>query len=327
MARNAGHNGRVSDRRVFARERWTLPRISAFGFRFVWLQLQSLVFAGVIFAAIAFTSVVDLPIARYDLLLILGVVLTLGLWALGWESGREVAVICAFHILGVTMEFFKVHAGSWAYPEEGLTKIAGVPLYAGFMYAAVGSYIVQAWRRMELRVNHFRPVPLTILAVAAYLNFFTHHWIWDLRWLIAILFVIEMRRTMVHFTVGVRRYFMPLSVAFVAIGFALWIAENAGTLLGAWQYPNQSEVWEAVHVGKFGSWSLLVSLSFVLVATVKHFEGELYGVRGQRPSVETVADERHVDDAADAQPTPSRLWARVRVRVRRRASRPSETPQ
>jgi uncharacterized membrane protein YoaT (DUF817 family) len=271
---------------VFARERWTLRRVSSFAARFTWLQLQSLVFAIIIFAAIAVTSVVTLPIPRYDALLIIGVALTLGLWAAGWESGREVAVICAFHLLGVTMEIFKVHAGSWDYPGDAFTKVAGVPLYAGFMYAAVGSYIVQAWRRLELRVSHYRPIPLTILAVAAYLNFFTHHWIWDLRWLIAALFLVEMRRTMVHFTVGTHRYFMPLSVSFVAIGFALWLAENLATFLGAWQYPNQAEIWESVHVGKFGSWSLLVSLSFALVATIKRFEGQLYGVRGRRPDVQ-----------------------------------------
>ncbi len=272
-------------RPLFARERWGIRRVVAFGARFVWLELQSLLFAGVIFAAIALTSVVDLPIARYDLLLIIGVLLTLGLWATGWESGREVAVICAFHLLGVTMELFKVHAGSWAYPEDAVTKVAGVPLYAGFMYAAVGSYIVQAWRRFDLRVTAYRPLPLTILAVAAYLNFFTHHWIWDLRWLIAVLFVIEMRRTLVHFTVGPHRMRMPLAVSFVAIGFALWIAENAGTFLGAWQYPNQRDIWEAVHVGKFGSWSLLVSLSFVLIAVVKQYEGTLYGHKGDQASV------------------------------------------
>jgi uncharacterized membrane protein YoaT (DUF817 family) len=213
------------------------------------------------------------------------VALTLGLWWAGWESGREVAVICAFHLLGVTMELFKVHAGSWVYPEDAVTKVAGVPLYAGFMYAAVGSYIVQAWRRFDLRVTGYRPVPLTILAVAAYLNFFTHHWIWDLRWLIAAAFLIEMRRSLVHFTVGPHRLRIPLATAFVAIGFALWIAENAGTFLGAWQYPNQTDIWEAVHVGKFGSWSLLVTLSFVLIAVVKQFEGTLYGHIGDQPSV------------------------------------------
>ena len=126
---------------------------------------------------------------------------------------------------------------------------------------------------------------MTVLAVAAYLNFFTHHWIVDLRWVIAALFVIELRATMVHFTVGQHRLRMPLAVSFVAIGFALWIAENLGTFLGAWQYPNQRQIWEAVHVGKFGSWSLLVSLSFVLIAVVKQFEGTLYGHPGDQASV------------------------------------------
>lgn len=288
----------VTVRPVFARERWRPGRVAAFAARFVWLELQSLTFAIVIFAAIAVTSVVSLPIHRYDLLLALGIVLTLVLWWTGWESGREVAVICGFHLLGVTMEFFKVAAGSWEYPEDAITKVAGVPLYAGFMYAAVGSYIVQAWRRFDLRVTAFRPWPLGVLAVAAYLNFFTHHWIPDVRWLIALLFVVEMRRTLVHFSVGPHRLRMPLAVAFVGIGFALWIAENLGTLLGAWQYPNQREIWEAVHVGKFGSWSLLVSLSLVLIAVVKQFEGTLYGHAGDQASVLPLRRSAR-DDASD----------------------------
>ena len=32
-----------------------------------------------------------------------------------------------------------------------------------------------------------------------------------------------------------------------------------------------------MHAGKFGSWALLISLSFVLVAAVKAKEGTLYG--------------------------------------------------
>jgi len=32
-----------------------------------------------------------------------------------------------------------------------------------------------------------------------------------------------------------------------------------------------------VHVGKFGSWALLITLSFVLVAVVKAKEGVFYG--------------------------------------------------
>lgn len=50
------------------------------------------------------------------------------------------------------------------------------------------------------------------------------------------------------------------------IGFFLWVAENMATFLGAWQYPDQGDVWQMGHAGKFGSWVLLVSLSFVLVS-------------------------------------------------------------
>ena len=37
------------------------------------------------------------------------------------------------------MEVFKTEAGSWTYPEDNLLRIGGVPLFSGFMYAAVGS--------------------------------------------------------------------------------------------------------------------------------------------------------------------------------------------
>jgi uncharacterized membrane protein YoaT (DUF817 family) len=69
---------------------------------------------------------------------------------------------------------------------------------------------------------------------------------------------------------------MPLALAFVLIGLFLWAAENAATFLDAWKYADQMEVWTAVHPSKIGSWSLLVTMSFVLVATVKAQEGRLY---------------------------------------------------
>ena len=186
----------MAERDVLDSSRWRPRRIARFAFHFTIVELQSLVFAMAIFAALALSAVVPLPIPRYDALLIFGVTLTLALWAIGWETGREVLVICTFHLIGLALELFKVHEGSWSYPEEALTKVAGVPLYAGFMYAAVGSYIVQAWRRMDLRVTNFRLVTMSILAVLAYANFFTHHWIPDLRWAIAIAFVIALWRTL-----------------------------------------------------------------------------------------------------------------------------------
>ena len=175
--------------------------------------------------------------------------------------------------------------GSWSYPEPAWAKVAGVPLYSGFMYAAVGSYICQAFRRLDLRVDRFPWAPAVTLAAAAYANFFTHHYLPDLRWAIAVGFVVVLWRSRVSYTVGRRRYAMPLSLSFVLIGFFLWVAENAATLLGAWQYPDQAQVWQMVHVGKWGSWALLVSLSFVLVAAVKMQEGRFYGEVGAIPAV------------------------------------------
>ncbi|WP_036508765.1 DUF817 domain-containing protein [Nocardioides sp. URHA0020] len=246
--------------------------------RFAWLELQSCVFAAAVFAGLLVAYVVPLPITTYDALLLWCVVVTLGFWACGLESWREVLVICAFHLLGLGLELFKVHVGSWSYPGEAVTKVAGVPLFAGFMYAAVGSYLCQAWRRFDLRVTRYPAIATALVAAGIYANFFTHHWILDLRVALALLGLVVLRRSMVHFTVGDVRYRMPLALSFALIGLFLWLAENAATYLEAWQYPGQEQSWQPVHAAKIGAWALLVTMSFVLVATVKAQEGRLYHV-------------------------------------------------
>lgn len=253
--------------------------------RFGWLEVQCCLFAAAVFVGLALSKVIPLPIARYDALLAYGLVVTVVFFVLRLETAREVGVIFAFHLIGLALELFKVRVGSWAYPEDAWAKVAGVPLYSGFMYAAVGSYLCQAFRRFDLRVSRFPWLPSVTLAVLAYANFFTHHYLPDLRWLIALGFVVTLWRSRVCFTVGRRRYAMPLSLSFVLIGFFLWVAENGATLLGAWQYPDQAAFWQLVHVGKWGSWALLVSLSFVLVAAVKRWEGTFYGEAGSVPAV------------------------------------------
>ena len=244
--------------------------------RFGWQQAASCVFAVAVFAGLLVAYVVPLPIARYDALLIWCIVVTLGLWVARVETWREVLVVCAFHVLGLGLELFKVHVGSWSYPGDAVTKVAGVPLFSGFMYAAVGSYICQSWRRLELRVTHYPAVVTTIVAVCIYANFFTHHWIVDLRVPLAIAAVVALRRCGVRFTVGDARYTIPLVLAFALIGLFLWFAENISTYLGAWRYPDQEDGWHAVHASKIGAWAMLVTMSFVLVATVKAQEGRLY---------------------------------------------------
>lgn len=90
------------------------------------------------------------------------------------ETWDEVKSITLFHLVGFTLEWFKTSGGiqSWSYPEEAYTKIGGVPLFAGFMYAAVGSYIIQAWRLFDLKIKSHPPYWLgTLCALAIYINF------------------------------------------------------------------------------------------------------------------------------------------------------------
>jgi len=153
---------------------------------------------------------------------------------------------------------------------------------------------------------------MTVLALALYANFYTHHFWPDFRWFLAGLLLIELRSTWVYFSLGEDRYRIPLWLSFILIGSMVWIAENAGTFLGAWRYPNQVDIWHVVHVGKLGSWALLVSLSFVLIATIKSTEGKLYG----RPRTAKERGRPHVNsvemagiEPASACPTPGLLRA------------------
>ena len=278
-SRRRWHTSVVPDTARLPLSRWRLlPRRLV---QFALLELACCAFAIAIFVGLAASALIwkytNPPIARYDALLIYVVVVQIAFVALKQETWRELGVICAFHLIGLALEVFKVHTGSWAYPDAGVVRVGGVPVFSGFMYASVGSYICQAFRRLDLHVGGFRWWPVSLLAVAAYLNFFTHHVIVDLRWVIAAGFLIALWGSAVHFTVGGDRYWMPTTVAFILIGGFLWLAENLATALSAWRYPNQADGWHLVHAGKFGSWALLISLSFVLVAAVKAKEGTLYG--------------------------------------------------
>jgi uncharacterized membrane protein YoaT (DUF817 family) len=94
------------------------------------------------------------------------------------ETWSEFKVIMLFHIVGTVMEVFKTNAGSWIYPESSVFHIAGVPLFSGFMYAAIGSYIVRVWKLSRFRFkNHPKVWHFWLLGVLVYINFFSHHFI------------------------------------------------------------------------------------------------------------------------------------------------------
>ncbi|MDT0497481.1 DUF817 family protein [Algiphilus sp. W345] len=108
-----------------------------------------------------------------------------------------------------------------------------------------------------------------------YINFFSHHFIPDLRVALAALALGLYARCTVVFRPLRRERRMPWVLALVLIGFFLWLAENFGTLFGVWQCPNQFGAWATVHVGKWGAWSLLVMMSFSIVANLKYIKAPI----------------------------------------------------
>lgn len=244
-------------------------------------QAKACFFAVFILAVLMVTKYFPIPyIPRYDFVLLMCLLMQVAMvWWLRMETVDELKVICLFHVLGTTMEIFKVAHGSWSYPEDSFVRIAGVPLYGGFMYASVASYITQSWRNMRLSIENFPPGFINyIVGALIYFNFFTHHYIMDFRYWIIGLILVVYARTWVRFEVMHFRLQMPLVVSFVLVGFFIWLAENIATFLGAWQYPNQAHQWNLVHPGKVTSWCLLFIVSFIIVAQLKRIKGKRSGL-------------------------------------------------
>ncbi|MBP1964417.1 DUF817 domain-containing protein [Paenibacillus aceris] len=241
---------------------------------FTYHAAMSCIFPVGIFLTLALSKLLTIPgLPRYDFILAGCILLQLFMYVSKLETKDELKVICVFHLIGIALELFKVHMGSWSYPEEGFSKLYGVPLYSGFMYASVASFICQAWRRLELSLDAYPPIGITVpFGVSIYLNFFTHHFIFDVRYLLIILLCILFYRSKVGFKLGQISYAMPLSLSFLCIGFFIWIAENMATYLDAWRYPNQDHSWHFVHPSKIVAWFLLVIVSFVIVAELKRLK-------------------------------------------------------
>jgi uncharacterized membrane protein YoaT (DUF817 family) len=210
------------------------------------------------------------PLARYDFLVICAVIIQILFLATRLERWDEALVILIFHVVGTAMEVFKTAHGSWVYPEHSLLRIGGVPLFSGFMYASIGSFMARAIRLFDIRFERYPPLWAPwLLAVASYVNFFTHHFVPDIRlWLFAASAVM-FARTQVWFTPDRKARRMPLLASSLLTAMFIWIAENLGTFAGAWAYPNQRHGWVMVGPGKIGAWYLLILLSFVLVTLVR----------------------------------------------------------
>jgi uncharacterized membrane protein YoaT (DUF817 family) len=243
-------------------------------------EARACLFAGLFFVAIFVVpraGVFGIP--RYDLLLLIALGIQAFMVLSKLETIDELKAITLFHAVGFALEAFKTSPGigSWSYPDFAYTKVLGVPLFSGFMYAAVGSYVIQAWRLLDVRIRHHPPYWLaTLVALAIYVNFFTHHWIGDFRWYIAACALGVYARTTVVFRPLDRDRRMPMLLAFVLVGFFIWLAENFSTFFGIWRYPDQLGAWSTVHVGKWSSWSLLVVMTFTIVAHLKHVKASIH---------------------------------------------------
>jgi len=239
-----------------------------FGFKQGWACL----FGGLLLALLLTTHLfypAGAPLARYDFLVLAAVAIQVGMLLLRLETLEEAKVILAFHVVGTVMELFKTAHGSWEYPEASVLRIGQVPLFSGFMYAAVGSYIAQVWRIFDFRFSHYPARTTTwLLAALIYVNFFAHHWLPDMRYVLFVALFVAFARTRVWFRVWREDRWMPLLLGWFLVALFIWLAENISTFSHAWVYPDQRSGWALVHPGKLDAWYLLMYISFVLVAAV-----------------------------------------------------------
>ena len=245
-----------------------LVEFAVFGLKQAWACL----FGGAMLALILATRFLwpeGAPLARYDFLFLAALAIQAAMLAFRLEKPREAWVILIFHLVGTAMEVFKTAQGSWTYPEEAIFRIGAVPLFSGFMYASVGSYLARITRIFDMRYSAY-PAQWTTVALAAaiYANFFAHHFVADARLLLFAATGLLFFRTFVHYRVFRFRHRMPLLVGFLLVALFIWLAENIATWSRAWLYPGQEHGWTPVSIGKLGAWYLLMIISFVLVTLI-----------------------------------------------------------
>lgn len=240
--------------------------------RFGVKQGWACLFGGLLLALIVASKLwypADAGLARYDFLFLAALGLQAFLLAFRFETWDEAKAILLFHVVGTAMELFKTHMGSWVYPEEAIFRIGGVPLFSGFMYATVGSYLARVSRLFDFRFTRHPPLwAIAALSAAIYVNFFAHHFMADLRWGLIGVAALLFGPCTIHFKVWRVHRRMPLLLGLFLVALFIWLAENVATAGGAWVYPNQHKGWEMVPLAKLSSWFLLMIVSYTMVGFV-----------------------------------------------------------
>lgn len=208
---------------------------------------------------------------RYDYLLFYALSIQVCLIYLKLESWAEAKVIALFHIMAMGMEIFLTHPAiaSWQYPQPAVFKLLTVPLFAGFMYSAVGSFFARSLRLYKVSFENLpRFTNMLCLAVLSYLNFMTKFFIPDYRLVLFAWSIIIFWKTKLYFQLSDSRFKVPMLPILLLLAFLIWIAENISTFYKIWLYPSQVDAWHMVGWGKLGSWYLLLLLSLVLVLKI-----------------------------------------------------------
>lgn len=250
-------------------EQWAATRFTyefvRFGVKQAWACLFGALMLGLLIATWAlYPRGAALP--RYDFLVLAAIAIqVMMLWS-RLETWEEARIIFVFHVVGTVMEIFKTSMGSWIYPEESYLRIGGVPLFTGFMYAAVGSFMARCWRLFDFRFTRHPPLwAMAVLSVAIYVNFFTHHFAWDARAVLIAAAAALLGPGLIHYKVLRVHRRMPLLLAALLTAVFIWLAENIGTFTNAWLYPSQRNGWQLVSLAKLSAWFLLMILSYTLV--------------------------------------------------------------
>lgn len=227
-------------------------------------QARAAVFGAIFILSIAGTAAVwetAWPVARYDALALLGVAALTIMFALGAHSTSDALPIGLVFALGVVLELYKIETGAWMYPEGSELAIGQKPLFVGFMYAAVASYLIRALRVKALEIRGMPPLFVAVLVGGlVYGAYFLPSQIWVRFGLIGLVTLVFWRATLR----APSGSWLPLPVALGLAASLIWVAENIGTFSGTWAYPNDGAL-GLVTLSKLGAWYLLLSVCFIVV--------------------------------------------------------------
>jgi uncharacterized membrane protein YoaT (DUF817 family) len=224
-------------------------------------------------------------LARYDFLFLCMVSVQVALLASGLETLEEAKVILIYHIVATAMELFKTSIDSWVYPEPSFFRIAGVPLFSGFMYSCIGSYLCRVWRLFEFHfTDHPRPLHLAVLSLAIYVNFFADHFGLDVRLVLFAAIGALFARTTIYYRAWRRHRRMPALLGLFMVSLFIWLSENICTFTGTWLYPTQHHHWTMVPLSKLGSWFLMLIISHTLVCLINRPDASKWDEPDRVPS-------------------------------------------